>query len=473
MKKILYYILITMLAGFTFAGCKKDNSPIDEGEEESAIVVQNEQALNQTVYADAIKGDSLQFTTTGAWTSEITETTATRGVAPEWISINPVSGDNAGNHGFAINLEENTSGADRSATITVSSGGDDAEIKVTQKSTTKDGKPYEKKYDIYVGGAYIQGSSYTGSSGYYKNGVWKDVGLKYVNPENGKVTDIAVVGNSVYIVGILRDDGVSAHYWKDGAVISLPITQRENYATGIAVQTTVDKTDVYISGYEIVPGDITVAKYWKNNVVYLLGDGVKSSYAYDIAVSGDDVYVMGRNGVGRNGDDWGYWKNGQFTKLSGTNITYQPSNIVVSGHDVYIAGAGTLSNGIAIVGYWKNGQLVVLEEYDRVYADDWAYDIAVSGNDIYVVGSETEKNLESHAVFWKNGVKTFLDSDNYSSVAKGITIVDKDVYIVVETFGNIYTPRDIYKNGVKIDSWYNIGNIRDIEVVPYSPTRQW
>ena len=46
---------------------------------------------------------------------------------------------------------------------------------------------------------------------------------------------------------------------------------------------------MYIVGYE---GN--VAKYWKNGVATSLTDGIKSTDATDIFVSGNDVYVAGR-----------------------------------------------------------------------------------------------------------------------------------------------------------------------------------
>jgi hypothetical protein len=136
-------LLIVGIATVAFNSCSKDND-----DKKPAIQVKNDNDLTQTVYADKIQGVSggVTFTTTGAWTSTI-KTSATpasvsqlRASEATWISISPDHGDEAGDHTIVISLEINTTGADRTAFIIISSGGTKITITVTQKGRTENGK---------------------------------------------------------------------------------------------------------------------------------------------------------------------------------------------------------------------------------------------------------------------------------------------------------------------------------------------
>ena len=67
--------------------------------------------------------------------------------------------------------------------------------------------------------------------------------------------------------------------------------------------------DVYVAGYENNSAGRSVVKYWKNGNETILTDGSRNAIATDIAVIGDDVYVIG---VESNGsvNVAKYWKNG-------------------------------------------------------------------------------------------------------------------------------------------------------------------
>ncbi len=472
MKSANYFRTIA-LAFVAFATVSCSDKETDEPQQQSAITMPSGQALSQTVYADQTEGASVSFTTTGDWTTEIGETATTVKSAtavPGWLSINPASG-RAGENTFAIFLEPNYTGTDRSAQITISSGNEKANVTVTQKSTTQDGKPYEKKYDIYTGGAYITGASEIynihGLSLYYKNGIAVGDAMSIIHT----LCDFTVSGDDVHVVGLEKriKDGVQsvcAVYKKNGVEIPLPVTRRGNYAMGIDVE----GTDVYIAGYEMAshPDDyVMTAKYWKNNVIYLLGDGVRSSYAVAIKATGNDVYVLGYSGRIVNKDEYfypGYWKNGQFVELETSGSGNKVYDLCVAGQDVYVCGWAwdAYKKGSGTAAYWKNGKLCSLGDANS------AYGIAVSGNDVHVVGAMSiyaNGHSDGYAVYWKNGERTILGK----GAAKGVTVVDNDVYVSVE--GSART--EIYKNGKIISTEAGVGNIRRIVVVPHRPTRHW
>ena len=154
MKKIL----LALLTAATLWGCNKNG-----GDDPPAIKIDNPQSLTQTVYADQGEGSaSVNFTTTGAWTSAITETTPVPNVAgasvsrtganPLWIKISPESGDKAGAQSFTIYLDHNYTGDDRSAKITISSGGKSQDVTVTQKAVKEDGTVPEDPDGVLING---------------------------------------------------------------------------------------------------------------------------------------------------------------------------------------------------------------------------------------------------------------------------------------------------------------------------------
>ena len=145
---------VALLAVMTvFQGCKT-NEPTPKN-----ITVTDGQT-NQTVYANENSGSGgVSFTTTGAWTSRITETTAAKapaesgisrapGDTPDWISINPDHGDAAGTYTITITLLPNETGVNRTATIIISCDGTEVTINVTQKGVTNGVEPIELKSPI-------------------------------------------------------------------------------------------------------------------------------------------------------------------------------------------------------------------------------------------------------------------------------------------------------------------------------------
>lgn len=69
--------------------------------------------LVQTVGSTALAAESVSFTTTGAWTSQVVPV-STKGAQPMWVSISPDHGDEAGTYTLEITLEPNDTGDDSS-----------------------------------------------------------------------------------------------------------------------------------------------------------------------------------------------------------------------------------------------------------------------------------------------------------------------------------------------------------------------
>jgi hypothetical protein len=196
--------------------------------------------------------------------------------------------------------------------------------------------------------------------------------------------------------------------------------------------------DVYVAGFEDVSSNcfpcLYVAKYWKNGTPVTLGAGVYGSDADSIFVSGNDVYVAGREGS-PNGDVAKYWKNGVGVALTAgaQNSVAIGLSVFVDGNDVYVAG---YDRGVAM--YWKNGVQVALTDGTNG-AEAWS--IVVSGTDVYVAGWEykTTQIDPSHtfttpvAEYWKNGVPTELSDPLAFGIAHSIFLSGNDIYVAGNT----------------------------------------
>ena len=136
MKKLKFFLGVALVATVLMVSCEK---PINNA---TAIEIADNASLTQKVCADETQGSSsVSITTTGAWTSYITETTPLANAparqkapanAPDWVSISPDHGDAAGTYYIVIALDTNNTGEDRSAEITITCENQEVKISVSQ-----------------------------------------------------------------------------------------------------------------------------------------------------------------------------------------------------------------------------------------------------------------------------------------------------------------------------------------------------
>lgn len=113
----------------------------------NAIKVEHGQTT-QTFWADETQAsETFTFKTTNAWTSIIREPAYCSSVVPDWISINPGSGEVAGEYSINISLEENKTGVKRTALITLVCDESTVTINITQEATKKDGTAMSTKFE--------------------------------------------------------------------------------------------------------------------------------------------------------------------------------------------------------------------------------------------------------------------------------------------------------------------------------------
>lgn len=292
--------------------------------------------------------------------------------------------------------------------------------------------------DVYAGGLMIS-QNFRGEYQkymYWKNGISVDVEPSNNFPQTPfLLTSLVVSNNDVYMVAPLGNWGLGerATYYKNGSPIVLPDGLVSSTANSIAVS----GNDVYVAGVSsdgkvFNNGKINgVAKYWKNGNPVNLTDGSKDIWTTSIAVSGTDVYVAGNDedSVAK------YWKNGTLVNLTNGSTGAEVNSIAVSGTDVYVAGTqwdGNLSHNPPgyfnylnpIAKYWKNGKPVNLTDGSK-WAE--AKSIAVLGNDVYVAGFEenTANTQVFVAKYWKNGTPVILGDVSKYSEAWSIFLAKK------------------------------------------------
>lgn len=130
MRKVFYICLC--LAATLLVACSSDDD-----EKSKKIEVKNEKELNQTLFADQLKG-GISFVAEDDWTTVVTDNTATRS-SVSWITLNPDHGGK-GSYTVSINLEPNLTGKKRTATITIVCGDTKITVTVTQEGTTESGE---------------------------------------------------------------------------------------------------------------------------------------------------------------------------------------------------------------------------------------------------------------------------------------------------------------------------------------------
>ncbi|MDF2517458.1 MAG: hypothetical protein K0R59_2754 [Sphingobacterium sp.] len=228
-----------------------------------------------------------------------------------------------------------------------------------------------KNGDVYVAGYYRDynefKTGYKDLAMYWKNGQPVTLPVpKFYNPVTGQSFDeiyscatfITAVDDDIYTIG----NGSSPYiqiYWKNGNI--LETINELKYVSTIR--------QLNGNAYAVGKTHSGQPAYWKNGIIESLSS--KDGVANCIAISGSDVYIAGVDDSNGNGtiedyDVGKYWKNGQLlANLEGTYnnekyIIYRPTSIAVSGNDVYIVGNALIGHSTYGRRLLKNGQILGL-----------------------------------------------------------------------------------------------------------------
>ena len=190
--------------------------------------------------------------------------------------------------------------------------------------------------------------------------------------------------------------------------------------------------DVYISGNLFYDDDSDIyaqAVYWKNKQLVMLQNNDKPSYANDVFVAGNDIYVAGFLSYGRTNAPV-YWKNGILNMLPLQNPSAIKSGIaskiMVINNIVYVAGT-EYYGGNNVIKIWKNsiGTNITAEENDAFLSD-----MDISNSNVYLVGYEKQPDvpLNVYSNYWTNSNAERIG--NNTSVINGIKVIGSDIYTV-------------------------------------------
>lgn len=246
-------------------------------------------------------------------------------------------------------------------------------------------------------------------------------------PSSCTMVDHVIPDNepTVYVSGFdISNLGYEGKYWKNGASVILP-----KAASSISIEPlsiAVSGNDVHVVGFEGNAKFQTIGRYWKNGVVTQL-DGVPG-ILNEVVTSGNDVYIAG---VGYAPDSSStsatYWKNGKSVKLDNA-VHGGAEAIAMSNNDVYIGGYTFtyLPGARTIATYWKNGIAIPLGDGSKFTS---VKSIAVAGNDVHAVGYVVDDSTSNYiGRYWKNGVETPLTGGEKSSNFH-VKVSGGDVYI--------------------------------------------
>lgn len=277
--------------------------------------------------------------------------------------------------------------------------------------------------DVYVVGYYRDynemKTSFKDLAMYWKNGqptellvpMEYNIYTRQSHPATQSIaTFTAAVDDDLYILG---KNQTKYAYWKNGKL--LETINELKHVTAIA--------QLNGSIYAVGTTQSGHAAYWKNGHTESLSsaDGVATC----VAVSGDDVYVAGVDDTNAKGytDESNvgkYWKNGQLlANLNGADFyIYRPTSMAVSGNDVYIVGEAKIGNSGSGKKFLKNGQTMSLSPVEGC---KWSYANFVTSS----VGSENKIKKQN---------KVNPENDNSNDNSNVAQIVEPKNYTVFTHF---------------------------------------
>jgi hypothetical protein len=239
--------------------------------------------------------------------------------------------------------------------------------------------------------------------------------------------------NDIYIGG--SGSNGRAAVWKNYKPIYL------TEGGGIVNSVIVNNERVYATGIEFNNGYDAKGKVWVDGeVVYTLASEMEVVEGCDIAVLGNDIYV-----VGIESDSWymdfkgTVWKNG--IPEEGYLEAHQLHSIFINGNDVYASGVMLTPYPMyeRIAAVWKNGTLLyTLTTDNKGYG--CGLKVVVWNGDVYTVGYE-------HYIqkVWKNNVELYnFEEGIWPPYKMGFFISGGDIFVASHV---LWGAAKLWKNG--------------------------
>lgn len=249
----------------------------------------------------------------------------------------------------------------------------------------------------------------------------------------------------IYITGY--DDKLgTAFRWTRGDYSATDLSTDPNQATR-AFDITLSGDDVYIGGCATNEDGFFIPTLWKNGQAQTLMDASQpiDGDVQSVCVSGSDVYAAGWYRVNRSAttsfkrDAAVVWKNGVQIELVSPSYA-QAFDVCAEGNKIFVCGFTTSSDGFAMPTLWTSTDglsTFQTKTFGGVAKHAYAEGMCVSGNDVYMVGYGDNGENRS-AMLWKNDEEVKI-LDNGKSYAYSVTVADGHVYVVgyvVKTYEN-------------------------------------
>lgn len=227
-------------------------------------------------------------------------------------------------------------------------------------------------------------------------------------------TTTTTVKPSIVFGGYTDYFQTKAYIWADGVEI-----EQTNASGDACVKNVFLADDVYAVGY--ATRSASSACYWVNNSQVFFSsnlNGANYSRAFDISISGTDIFAGGDCWDGAN-YNLCVWFNDTQTSL--TNVYGTINAVAIDGSDRYAAGTIGSSSFYPLI--WKNNAGSVLP---TVSGQGQVYDMIVTNGIVYVCGND--KQMITVACYWTNGVEIPLSAPYYAA-AYGIALGDSGVVV--------------------------------------------
>lgn len=248
-------------------------------------------------------------------------------------------------------------------------------------------------------------------------------GCKRDNPNPIETVEIYAIGeqDDIALTNVLWKNGVRQQLNVSGTIISL-------------IDVAVSGQDVYVLG-RVYDASVEKICFWKNGTPTLITTSAAYSYfPQKLFISGEEVYILCQEQSSTTSIvNACYFKsNGEKTDLAAPIGALQvyPSGIYIRNQIVYVSGffTGTATTGFVPI-YWAGDQIQILDR--STGTEGYANDLSLnSGSGIYTIGNINNGSL-SRGCYWLNASSPqyfSTSTPDVGSSAKSVFAVNNDMY---------------------------------------------
>lgn len=250
---------------------------------------------------------------------------------------------------------------------------------------------------------------------------------------------------TVYIVGECRiaDGPATACYWTGGkmTVLDNPHPEYNDYAYDI----TVSGGNVYVAG-NYFTDEVGVGCYWKDNVRndLALVAGVEYNNPRAITLVNGAVYVAGAYQKPDGSQTACYWKDGTVADLplpADAGASSNAFSATTGGGKVYVSGNYRNAQNRNQTCYWIDNELHDLPLPEGRVGSVWAGSITVSDGKVYAAGSYIPGDRQQWC-YWADGQRIDLTPPaDGSRFISDLAVSEGKVYLAMDEYDSDFKPK--------------------------------